>query len=125
MILVVMEVERGRVGLESGNRDGSKDYGPMQINSLWLPRLREHGIGEGLLRDHGCVNVAVGAWLLRWHLERTGDPLKAIAGYHSRSEGRGGRYLREALGRARGLRVRDTLARANGEGARRPRAGRR
>jgi soluble lytic murein transglycosylase-like protein len=114
VILAVMDVEAGTVGRATINSDGSRDLGPMQINSLWLPRLRELGLGEGEVRDDGCVNLAVGAWILRGHLARTGSLGLAIASYHSRRPARGRRYLSAALGRLGRLSPRRILARANG-----------
>jgi hypothetical protein len=108
-----MDTEAGTVGLASPNPDGSRDLGPMQINSLWLPRLGALGLGEAAVRDHGCVNLAVGAWILRGHLRRTGSLRRAIADYHSREPARGRRYLRLALARLGGLDAARTLARAN------------
>jgi soluble lytic murein transglycosylase-like protein len=33
------------------NRNGSRDIGPMQINSTWLARLARHGIAKADLFD--------------------------------------------------------------------------
>ncbi|MDR1546927.1 MAG: lytic transglycosylase domain-containing protein [Deltaproteobacteria bacterium] len=117
LLLAVLEVERGQVGAASRNADGSRDLGPMQINALWLPRLAGLGLDEDLVRDHGCLNVAVGAWLLRGHLRRTGDPAQAAADYHSRTPDRGRRYRRALLRRALRLQADRTLAWANGRPA--------
>jgi hypothetical protein len=114
MLLVIMDLEQGRVGMESRNKNGSVDYGPMQINSLWLPKLRVLGINERLLRDDGCVNVAVGAWLLRSHLKDAKDPWDAVAAYHSKTPRHARRYRKVALGRARSIDVGRTISRANG-----------
>jgi hypothetical protein len=115
MILIVLDTERGTVGKSSLNKNGTRDYGPMQINSIWLPRLKSLGITEELLRDNGCVNVAVGAWILREHLEKTGDPMVAISIYHSRVKKHRERYLKQAMSRAKTLDVMKTLSRANGK----------
>lgn len=84
VILGLMATETGVVGAISYNTNGTYDIGPMQINSSWLPKLRKHGISERALRYNGCVNVAIGAWII-------GDLLKkypmweAIGYYHSRT----------------------------------------
>jgi hypothetical protein len=113
MLLLVMDTEQGRVGKSSLNKNGTRDYGPMQINSIWLPRLSALGVTEELLRDHGCVNVAAGAWLLRAHLSEAKDPLEALSLYHSRKPRLKRRYLAAALARAKSLDVAGTLRRAN------------
>jgi soluble lytic murein transglycosylase-like protein len=115
LILLIMDTESGVVGKESSNRNGSKDLGPMQINSLWLPKLETLGISREDIRDNGCVNVAVASWILREHLIETGDPLKALARYHSKNPERARIYTKAALERASHLDVEKTLTRANGK----------
>jgi hypothetical protein len=85
----------------------------MQINSLWLGTLAEKGISEAMVRDDGCVNLAVGAWILGGHLRRSGSLDRAVSDYHSRKPALGRKYLGQVLARAAGLDVRRTLARAN------------
>jgi hypothetical protein len=113
LLLVVMDTEAGTVGRNSGNDNGSFDMGPMQINSLWLPVLAGMGLDERLVRDNGCVNLAVGAWILRSHLKRSGNLETALADYHSRNPERGRKYLQAAKARARRLDVTRTFRRAN------------
>jgi soluble lytic murein transglycosylase-like protein len=115
MILVILDTERGSIGYERVNSNGSYDLGPMQINTLWLPALAKLGITKETLRDNGCVNVAVGAWILRYHLNRTQDPLKAISHYHSQNPTRQKIYLNLVLERLRKLEVSKTLQFANGK----------
>jgi hypothetical protein len=109
-----MEVESGQVGRISRNRNGTYDMGPMQINSFWLPRLKALGITEGAVTDHGCVNLAVGAWLLRSHLKRTGRLDRAVSDYHSLNPELGKKYLLAAKARAKNLDPSKTILRANG-----------
>jgi soluble lytic murein transglycosylase-like protein len=110
---LIMAVEAGRVGEIVKNRGGSYDMGPMQINSFWLPLLGAMGVGEREVVGDGCVNVAVGAWILRSHLGRTGSLAQAVADYHSLNPVLGKRYLRAARARLRGLDLGQTLMRAN------------
>jgi soluble lytic murein transglycosylase-like protein len=114
LILAVLAVEGGRVGRSVPDAVGGRDLGPMQINALWLPRLAELGLTEAEVRDHGCLNLAVGAWILRSRLKGTDGPLAAATAYHSRDPERGRRYLAALLERAGRLDVDETLARANG-----------
>ncbi|MDR1658266.1 MAG: lytic transglycosylase domain-containing protein, partial [Deltaproteobacteria bacterium] len=85
VLLLIMETEAGSVGVVSQNTNGSRDLGPMQINSLWLEPLQQLGLEEADVRDNGCVNLAVGAWILRSHLRRSGSVTSAIKDYHSRT----------------------------------------
>jgi hypothetical protein len=120
LMMVVMDTESGRVGAASVNRDGSRDLGPMQVNTWWIPRLTRMGLTEDRtelteekVRDDGCVNVAVGAWILRSALDEGGGALDALMSYHSRRPERRRIYLNAAMGRAPGLDVDRALARAN------------
>jgi soluble lytic murein transglycosylase-like protein len=64
------------------NRDGSADYGVMQINSRWLVELR----GFGIERDHlwdSCTNIHVGAWVLAQKIKALGFTWRAIGAYNA------------------------------------------
>lgn len=73
------------------NKDGSTDYGLMQINSLWLPQLRRYGIQQHHLMDT-CTNLHVGAYILADRINRFGNTWQAIGSYHSTTPARRDRY---------------------------------
>ena len=85
--------EGGRVGGWSFNRDGSIDYGVMQINSRWLPLLTRQGYSAAVLTYDSCACIAAGAWILVQALARYGAwnrsdidgrvYWRAIGDYHS------------------------------------------
>ena len=90
----------GRIELINRNDDGtvaSIDRGPMQVNSQWLPRLRNLGV---TLKDEDmydwCVSFHVGAWLLSDAIKRHGLA-EGVARYHSPTGWRGARYVRLVL----------------------------
>lgn len=83
----IMKVEGGVVGHVHKNADGSMDFGPMQINSRWLPQLKRTGITRRELKNNGCVNVLVGAWVFAQQLQRhPKHPWLAIGLYHSHTK---------------------------------------
>ena len=83
-VVGILRAEGGKVGTLHRNPDGSVDYGPMQVNSTWLPTLSRVGITPTLLRDDGCLNVAVGAWILRSNIiQNSGSLWAGIGAYHS------------------------------------------
>lgn len=98
VLVGIYQVEAGAVGQEVGpNDNGSYDLGPMQINTIWIPDLAEQwGVSADTarkwVRDDPCTNVGVSAWILRSHLDRTGNLSNAIAHYHSRTPRLGGAY---------------------------------
>ena len=76
--------EGGAPGQIVPDTNGTADYGPLQINSVWLPVLRPLGITGRLLADDGCLNVAVAGSILATERLRAGGNLwRAIGWYHS------------------------------------------
>lgn len=102
----ILRVEGGRIGQQVGNKNGTYDLGPMQINTIWIPQLAKGwGISERLaqrfVRDDLCVNVSVGAWILRQQINKTGHLSKGIAHYHSATPHLGKAYLSRVIDRLR------------------------
>ncbi len=64
------------------NRDGSADYGIMQINSRWLDELSVFGIERDHLWDP-CTNIHVGAWVLAQKIQAAGYNWRAIGAYNA------------------------------------------
>lgn len=101
-LVTILSVEGGRIGEVSQNRNGSVDLGPMQINDrVWVPVVADlHFSGDRdraytALRDNGCYNVHIGAWILRQAVEDAGGDLqKGIGWYHSRTPKHTARYQR-------------------------------
>lgn len=103
VLLGIMTVEGGAVGQEVGpNRNGTYDLGPMQINTIWIPELAEHwqvdeATAQEWVRDDGCVNINVAAWILRGRINKTGHLVKGIAHYHSATPKYGVPYANRVL----------------------------
>ena len=98
----ILQVEGGRVGLESPNTNGTFDLGPMQINTIWVPELADKwGVSEDTarrwIRDDACTNMGVSAWILKTHYQETGSLSKAIQYYHSRTPKYGNAYRRKVV----------------------------
>lgn len=88
VILGILNVEGGRIGQAVRNTNNTYDLGPMQINTIWIPELARYwGVKESealrLVRDDACVNIGVGAWILRTNMNKTGSLSQGIAHYHS------------------------------------------
>ena len=64
------------------NPDGSWDVGLMQINSRWLPALREMGIAAESLYEP-CTSIWVGAWVLAGNIHRLGYTWQAVGAYNA------------------------------------------
>ena len=105
VLVGIYKVEGGQIGQEVHNSNGSYDLGPMQINTIWLPELAkgwgiDQNTARAWVRDDACTNTKVAAWILRGHLDRTGDLATAVAHYNSRTPHIGAGYhakVRRAL----------------------------
>jgi hypothetical protein len=83
LIVSILAVEGGRVGLASANKNGTFDYGPMQINSIWLSRIEAYGYTKQQLQYDPCANVMVGAWIISQNIADASTLWRGIGGYHS------------------------------------------
>lgn len=107
VLIGIMQVEGGRVGQEVGpNANGSYDLGPMQINTVWLPKLASQwkvsrSEARRWVRDDACINVGVAAWILRQKINETGSLSRGIAYYHSGTPHIGKKYRQKVIGAMR------------------------
>lgn len=86
LILAVLAVENGANGSASPNRNGTFDFGPMQINSIWLSQIRLYGYTQHQLQYDPCVNVKVGTWILSQQIATDASSLwRGVGSYHSHS----------------------------------------
>ena len=105
----IYEVEGGRVGQAVGpNRNGTYDLGPMQINTLWIPKLAEHWnvdykTAYNAVKNDGCVNMSVSAWILAGRIRSTGNLTMGIAHYHSATPKFGHTYAKKVIAAMRRL----------------------
>lgn len=102
VIISVLAVEGGEVGTASSNKNGTVDYGPMQINSSWLPKISAYGYSRHQLQYDPCANVMVGTWILSNRIAESvaatkGDYWKGVAGYHSKTPYYNNRYQLKVL----------------------------
>ena len=103
VMIGIMQVEGGHVGQAAGpNFNGTYDLGPMQVNTLWLPRLARawhvsNVTAHTWVRDDGCVNVHVAAWILKQKIAETGSLYVGIAHYHSATPTEGAHYANKVV----------------------------
>lgn len=83
LIVSVLKTENGRKGLAKRNYNGSYDYGPMQINSLWLPVIAKYGYTKHDIQYDACTNVKVGAWILNQKIYDEAQLWRGVGDYNS------------------------------------------
>ncbi|RBL79172.1 hypothetical protein DDE05_59745 [Streptomyces cavourensis] len=84
LLYAIAQVEsRMQPGAVNHNRDGSVDYGVMQINSVHLPWLKQRGIDARRLLDEPCTAVHVGASILADMIGRMGYSWDAVGAYNA------------------------------------------
>src|SRR5690606_19329370 len=97
----VLETEGGRVGMANKNSNGTYDYGPMQVNSIWLSKIGPYGYTKEQLQYDPCANVMVGTWILSNKIAETltneNAYWKGVAGYHSKTPHLNERYKTKIL----------------------------
>lgn len=83
LLIAILKTENGRKGLARRNHNGTFDYGPMQINSYWLPKIKKFGYTAQDLKNNPCANVSVGAWILAESIANGHSLWRGVADYHS------------------------------------------
>jgi len=95
---IAWQESRGNANAVHRNRNGSIDYGMMQINSVHLPALSRYGVSAADLMNP-CSSVYVAAWHLHRMMLKYGNTWQAVGAYHSETPDERDRYARaiEAL----------------------------
>lgn len=88
---IAWQESRGRADAIHRNRNGTIDYGKMQINSIHLRRLSSYGISKDALM-HPCISVYVAAWRLREMTNKYGNTWAAVGAYHSETPAERDKY---------------------------------
>jgi hypothetical protein len=106
VLVILLNVENGRLGEVSSNSNHTVDIGPMQVNDSWLPKLAAHWKASKeetyrALRDEVCANIEGGAWILRQALdEANGNLWEGVGLFHSHNEAHKTDYLRKVFQQA-------------------------
>lgn len=95
LIISILNIERGKIGLASKNKNGSYDLGPMQINTCWWPTLYHYGISPQQVKNDACTNVKVGTWILSKAIANSTDLNSGIGYYHSHTSHLNQRYVQQ------------------------------
>lgn len=86
LILSVMKKENGRNGDANKNKNGTYDYGVMQINDVWLPKIAGYGYSREDVQYNPCKNVLVATWILSQNIAAGKNIWEGIGHYYSHVE---------------------------------------
>ena len=100
-VLAVAEQEGGKPGMAKRNRNGSYDYGVMQINSTHLEEFGKYGITRAHLMHDGCYPVQLATWMIQQHLNSCNAEFwTCVARYHSKTPSLNAVYRAKILPKA-------------------------
>jgi soluble lytic murein transglycosylase-like protein len=113
LITAIMDTESGEVAKANNNSNGTQDYGPMQINTIWLKELEQYGFTQKVLINNGCANVFAGTWILAGKLAKY-PTWEAVGRYHSNTPHLKRTYQQRVAARLRSItKISDVIGRAN------------
>ena len=95
LFAIIKTESSGNIHAINRNENGTRDVGPMQVNTIWSQHLESrYGIVNASyhLRNNYCYNIRVGAWILKNELGeldvRQSDPneyWRRVGNYHSKT----------------------------------------
>lgn len=112
-LIGILATEGGKPGQALRNENGSWDMGPYQINTCHVPELARRGIDPLMMLTDARFNVVFAGYLLRTHLDRTGDIWAAIGAYHSRTPIKQAAYIARVRQNLQSVSVQHLLHRIN------------
>ena len=85
LLIAIAQTESGQNpnAINCANKNGSCDYGIMQINSTHLPMLNRYGITKRDLFDER-TNIFLGAWVLKGCLNKHGISFRSLNCYNGK-----------------------------------------
>jgi len=86
LIISILKTEGGKVGMVNRNTNGTYDYGPMQINSIWENTINKAGFTLSDIQYNPCINVAIGAYILSRNIKENPSVWTGVGNYHSHTD---------------------------------------
>lgn len=72
-----------RANAHNKNRNGTRDYGFMQINSIWSKQAKKMGYSWHKVKSNPCTNVMFGSHILKANKKRLGSWRAAVGAYNA------------------------------------------
>lgn len=84
LLLAVSYTEsRFKLKAHNINRNGTHDYGPMQINSVWSKQAKKMGYSWAKIKSNPCTNIMFGTRILKDNRQRMGSWSAAVGAYNA------------------------------------------
>lgn len=84
LLLAVSYTEsRFKTKAHNKNRNGTRDYGLMQINSIWSKQAKKMGYSWYKIKTNPCTNIMFGSHILKSNHRRLGSWKSAIGAYNA------------------------------------------
>ena len=97
LMLAILATEGGRPGMAMLNTNGTHDFGPMQVNTIWVGELKNRlgiDVSADDIQNNACMNLHVGGWILADELSKADEFWTGVGNYHSRTPKYHNRYIR-------------------------------
>jgi hypothetical protein len=85
LIVSILKKENGRNAQARKNKNGTFDYGPFQINSIWLKEIAPYGFTKEDIQYNPCINATVVTWIMAKSLATGKTIWHGVGNYHSRT----------------------------------------
>ncbi|PIE44791.1 MAG: hypothetical protein CSA44_03195 [Gammaproteobacteria bacterium] len=83
LLAVSYTESRFKPKVKGHNKNGSKDYGLMQINSIWSKQAKHMGYSWKKITTNPCTNIMFGGQILKDNRKRMGSWSAAIGAYNA------------------------------------------
>lgn len=83
LLAVAYTESRFKTKARNGNTNGTRDYGIMQINSIWSKEAYKMGYSWKKIKHRPCTNIMFGSRILRDNRKRLGNWKSAIGAYNA------------------------------------------
>jgi soluble lytic murein transglycosylase-like protein len=81
-VIGAIESNHNVYAFNPSNKNGTADMGVMQINSTWIPKLKQYGLYDVQKIYDPEYNIHVGAWILKQCVNTFGQSWKSIDCYN-------------------------------------------
>lgn len=99
LLHAIREQEAGTNGRTMLNKNGTRDHGEFQINTVVVEDFKDYGITIADVTYDTCLNVYAAATHLFRKMKETGDIWRGVAWYHSKRAVHGTPYARKVFDR--------------------------